>query len=168
MITQIHVPSIYPQGGCPWDWENGVMRFYIDGEAAPSITVTLLQLASVGAGGAQGNSHKDVSPFSAGLFGKNAQTGGVWSTMRIPFQLSISVSLQPPGTCDKTQIFWMIIRGVESAGVTLGEVELPPTAKLVQSKIVGTTYAPDNFIVLAAADKSLDGMLLSTFIDATS
>jgi hypothetical protein len=144
------------------------MRFYIDGEAAPSITVTLLQLASVGAGGAQGNSHKDVSPFSAGLFGKNAQTGGVWSTMRIPFQLSISVSLQPPDTCDKTQIFWMIIRGVESAGVTLGEVELPPTAKLVQSKIVGTTYAPDKFIVLAAADTSLDGMLLSTFIDATS
>lgn len=52
--------------------------------------------------------------------------------------------------------------------MTLGEVELPPSAKLVQSKIVGTTYAPDNFITLASADKSVDGMLLSTFIDATS
>jgi len=62
----------------------------------------------------------------------------------------------------------MIIRGLEAAGVTLGEVELPPSAKLVQSKIVGTTYAPDNFITLASADKSMDGMLLSTFIDATS
>ena len=62
----------------------------------------------------------------------------------------------------------MIIRGVEAGGITLGDVALPPAAKLVQSKIVGTTYAPDNFITLAAADKSLDGMLLSTFIDATS
>jgi len=168
MITQLHVPSIYPQGGCPWDWEEGVLRFYVDGEASPSIVVTLLQLASVGAGGAQGNSHKDVSPFSSGLFGKNAQTGGVWSTMRIPFQTSIAISLQPPDSCDKTQIFWMIIRGVEAGGITLGDVALPPAAKLVQSKIVGTTYAPDNFITLAAADKSLDGMLLSTFIDATS
>jgi len=103
VITQIHVPSIYPQGGCPWDWENGIMRFYVDGESAPSISVTLLQLASVGVGGAQGNAHKDVSPFSSGLFGKNAQTGGVWSTMRIPFQASISISLQPPDSCGKTQ-----------------------------------------------------------------
>ena len=75
VITQLHVPSIYPGSGCAWDWESGMLRMYIDGESSPSIALTLLQLASVGAAGAQGNAHKDISPFAAGhLFGKNAQT----------------------------------------------------------------------------------------------
>ena len=40
VITQMHFPSIYPGGGDPWDWENGMLRIYVDGEAAPSIALT--------------------------------------------------------------------------------------------------------------------------------
>ena len=169
VITQMHIPSIYPGSGCPWDWESGRLRVYVDGAASPTLDVTLLQIASVGAAGAQGNSHKDISPFSAGhLFGKNAQTGGVWTTMRIPFGTSVRVTLQQALECNSQSTYWFIIRGVEGLQVTLGEVELPPTARLVQSFINATTYAPDQFIPLASAPAANDGMLLYTFVDATS
>jgi hypothetical protein len=169
VITQIHVPSIYPGSGCPWDWESGRLRVYTDGAAAPTLDITLLQMASVGAAGATGRDHKDISPFSAGhLFGKNAETGGVWTTMRIPFATSVRVTLQQALECNSQSTFWFILRGVEGLGVALGEIDLPPTARLVQSFINATTYAPDQFIQLASAPAGTDGMLLYTFIDATS
>ena len=169
VVTQIHVPSIYPGRGCPWDWESGRLRVYVDGSATPTLDLTLLQLASVGAAGAQGNSHKDISPFSAGnLFGKNAQTGGVWTTIRIPFGSTLRVTLQQALECNSQSTYWLIIRGVEGLQISLGEIELPPTARLVQSVINATTFAPDAFIPLASAPSANDGMLLYTFIDATS
>jgi len=168
VVTQMHYPSIYPGGTDPWAWEEGMLRIYVDGEAAPSIALTLLQLAGVGAAGAKGDSHSDVSPFSAELFGKNAQTGGVWSTMRIPFQASIRVTIAqaPSGVHQGT--FWGIIRGVEALSVTLSDVELPPAARLVQSTISGAVFQPGDFITLAAAPAGRDGLMLSTFLDATS
>ena len=76
-ITQIHVPSIYPGSGCPWDWESGILRVYVDGAAVPTIDITLLQMAAVSAAADTGNGGpQDVSPFGANLFGKNARTGG--------------------------------------------------------------------------------------------
>lgn len=169
VITQIHVPSIYPGSGCPWDWESGKLRVYVDGSPTPTLDITLLQIASVGAAGAQGNSHKDISPFSAGhLFGKNAQTGGVWTTIRIPFGTEVKVTLQQAMECNSQSTYWLIIRGVEGLQLSLGEIDLPPTARLVQSYINATTYAPDQFINLASASPDMDGMLLYTFIDATS
>lgn len=169
VVTQIHVPSIYPGSGCPWNWESGMLRIYIDGESTPSIALTLLQLASVGAAGANGNTHKDISPFAAGhFFGKTAQTGGVWSTMRIPFGVSLRVTLQQAAECQSQSTYWFIIRGVEALGVTLGEIDLPPTARLVQSVITNATFTQDTFIPLANASTATDGMLLSTFLDVTA
>jgi hypothetical protein len=43
VITQIHVPSIYPGRGCPWDWESGRLRVYVDGEAAPPFADCVIQ-----------------------------------------------------------------------------------------------------------------------------
>ena len=107
-----------------------MLRIYVDGEAVPSIALTLLQLASVGAAGAKGDSHSDVSPFSAELFGKNAQTGGVWSTMRIPFQSTVRVTIEqaPSGVHGGT--FWGIIRGVEALTISLSDIDLPPSARV--------------------------------------
>jgi len=170
VITQLHFPSIYPGGGDPWAWEQGVLRVYVDGDepSAPSIALTLLQLAGVGAAGAKGDSHSDVSPFSAELFGKNAQTGGVWSTMRIPFQSSVRLTVQqaPSGVHQGT--FWGIVRGVEALGITLSDMELPPAARLVQSTISGAVFQPQQFITLAQAPAAMDGLMLSVFLDATS
>jgi hypothetical protein len=145
-----------------------MLRIYVDGEAVPSIALTLLQLASVGAAGAKGDSHSDVSPFSAELFGKNAQTGGVWSTMRIPFQSTVRVTIEqaPSGVHGGT--FWGIIRGVEALTISLSDIDLPPSARLVQSSINGVVFQPNDFITLAAAPASEDGMMLYVFLDATS
>lgn len=169
VVTQMHVPSIYPGNGCPWDWENGVLRLYIDGEVSPSINITLLQLASVGSAGATGNGHKDISPFAAGhLFGKNAQTGGVWTTIRIPFASTLRVTLQQSATCDSQSTYWFIIRGVEGLTISLGEIDLPPQARLVQSTILAQTFQAQAYVPLANASAGSDGMLVYTFVDATS
>lgn len=167
-LTQVHVPSIYPGGGCPWDWENGLLRIYVDGDVNASIQMTLLQMASVAAAADIGNAHADVSPFSAGLFGKSAQTGGVWTTMRVPFQSTVRVTLEAPPSCGNLQTFWIIIRGVEALVLSLGEIQLPPTARLYQSTITRQAFAPLAYIPLASAAAGMSGMLLSTFIDATS
>ena len=109
-VTQIHIPSIYPGGGCPWDWQDGILRVYIDGSTVPTIDITLLQMASVSAAASIGNdAPHDVSPFGARLFGKNAKSGGVWSTVRIPFGTSIRVTLTAAISC-----------GSQSALCTLG------------------------------------------------
>ena len=168
VITQMHFPSIYPGGGDPWAWEQGMLRIYVDGEAAPSIALPLLQLASVGAAGAQGDSHKDVSPFSAELFGKNAQTGGVWSTMRIPFQSTVRVTIQQAASGVHGGTFWGIIRGIEALTISLSDIDLPPAARLVQSTISGVVFQPNQFITLATSGALTDGMMLNVFLDATS
>jgi len=168
VITQIHVPSIYPGSGCPWDWEDGVLRVYVDGESTPTVQLTLLQIASVGANGAKGDSHDDISPYSAELFGKNAQTGGVWTTIRIPFQTTIRLTLQQASTCSQQGVAWIIIRGVENLTIRMSEIDLPSNAKLYQSTISGQVFAPQEFIPLASSPSSTSGMLLYTFLDATS
>ena len=130
--------------------------------------MTLLQMASVAKAADSGNAHKDISPFSAELFGKNAQTGGVWTTMRMPFGSSVRVTLQQASSCNTQGTYWIIVRGVEALPITLSEVELPATARLQQFIITNETFAARSFIGLANASAGYDGMLLSTFIDATS
>jgi hypothetical protein len=127
--------AVYPGHNCPWDWESGMLRIYIDGSSTPTIDITLLQLASVPKAADIGDATpQDVAPFSARLFGKNARTGGVWSTMRIPFGTSIRVTIEQAATCDAEGTYWFIIRGVEGLGVTLSELELPASARLVMAK----------------------------------
>jgi hypothetical protein len=112
-----------------------MLRIYIDGSPTPTIDITLLQLASVPKAADIGDATpQDVAPFGARLFGKNAKTGGVWSTMRIPFGESIRVTLQQAATCDSRGTYWFIIRGVEGLPVSLSELELPPSARLVMAK----------------------------------
>ena len=121
VITHINVPSIYPQQSCPWDWENGRLRVYVDGAATPSVDITLLQLSSVGTLAASGNNLSPQAPFGNDLFGKTALTGGVYSTMRIPFGKSIRTAIVAPASCNVTQIFWFVVRGVEALPVTVGD-----------------------------------------------
>ena len=168
VISQIHVPSIYPGSGCSWNWESGVLRVYVDGESTPTVELTLLQLASVGRAGAQGDGHTDISPYSAELFGKNAQTGGVWTTIRIPFSSTVSVTLQQASNCNSQGTAWIIIRGVENLPIRMSEIDLPVTAKLYQSTITNQVFAPQEFITLATSPATTSGMLLYTFLDASS
>jgi hypothetical protein len=170
VVTQIHVPSIYPQGSDPFDWQNGRLRVYVDGATAASVDVSLLELAHVGHLGSVGNNPAtDGSPFGNELFGKTARTGGVYSTMRIPFNASIRTSIQAPPSCTRSAIYWFIIRGIEGLPVTLGgELVLPDQARLATYRNVNVTTQPGDFIQVAGAPVGTAGALASVFFDAVS
>jgi len=171
VVTQIHVPSIYPQGACPWDWENGRLRVYIDGEAAASIDVALLEIAHVGSRAATGdNPPTDGSPFGHDLFGKTARSGGVYSTVRIPFGVSIRTTITAPPTCATgNSIFWFIIRGIEAMPVNLGDdLVLPAGARLQVVRISNQTVQPLEFVTIASQPANVAGALLAVDIDAMS
>jgi len=68
----------------------------------------------------------DQGPWGIDLFGHTAGKGGVYSTMRIPFQKSFKATL----TSTHSGTFWFIVRGVEDYPVVLGDLELPDAAKL--------------------------------------
>jgi hypothetical protein len=102
-----------------------MIKIYIDGEAEPSIAISLLELANLG-NFAHGT--EDKGPWGTALLGHTASNGGVYSTVRIPFAKSIRSTIT--SASPKAGTFWFIIRGVESYPIALGDVTLPPTARL--------------------------------------
>jgi len=170
VVTQLHIPSIYPPSGCPWDWENGRLRFYIDGEMKPSIDISLLEIGLVGSDAAQGVNHpNDGSPFGFDLFGKTAVTGGVYTTMRIPFMKSIRTTIEGPQTCNGTSIFWFIIRGIENLPVELGgTLVLPDQAKLTVYRNDNVSTVPYQFLTVASAPADRAGAIVSVFFQSNS
>ena len=54
------------------------------------------------------------------------------------------MSFSPPS------VYWMIVRGIENSAVTLGELELPPTARLRVYR-VNTTLNNGEMVTLAEA-----------------
>ena len=106
-INQVHVPSIYPKNTSDWAWQNGVIRFYVDGETVASVQLKLLELSWVseyaspahasfkpGQSSAQGDNRG--LPWGVADFGHTATSGGVSSTIRIPFGKSVRVTIQAP------------------------------------------------------------------------
>jgi hypothetical protein len=168
VVTQIHVPSIYPRGSDVWDWENGRLRFYIDNETLPSVDLFLRDLASVGKRDAVGDS-ATIGPYGHNLFGKTAKSGGVYSTMRIPFGTSLRVTMTNAPSADVSGIYWFIIRGVEALPVTLGgEITLPDQARLRVTRNTETLLAPQELITLAQSDATMAGALVNVFLDNNS
>lgn len=151
-VTTMHIPSIYPGQGCPWDWENGRLRLYVDGEATAAYDVTLLEVANVGSRAAIGdNRPSDPSPFGHTLFGKTASSGGVYTTLRVPFQKSLRVTVTPPSTCNTQMTFWFVIRGVKGIpGVIFGDFLLPPTARLRTLHNVTRSVPPLGYVTVTA------------------
>jgi hypothetical protein len=153
-----------------WDWENGRVRFYIDGATTPSLDVTILELSHVGHLGAVGNNPPaDGSPFGHDLFGKTAHTGGVYTTMRIPFQTSLRTTIQAAPSCGTQSIFWFVIRGIEGLPIQLGsEIELPDQAAIALYRNDFVDLVPEEFITVAAAPAGTAGALISVLFDAVS
>lgn len=172
-VTQLHVPSIYPGSSNPWDWENGRLRLYIDNETEASVDVLLRELAHVGAAGAVGNDPPaDGSPFGNQLFGKTARTGGVYSTVRVPFGTSLRVTIQAAPSCapGSASIYWLIVRGLEALPLTLGagELALPDQARLALFRTANVTLQPQEFLTLVNVSTSYAGALVSTLYEAAS
>jgi hypothetical protein len=167
-VTQVHIPSIYPQGGDPWNWESGRLRFYIDNETTPSVDLFLREIASIGKQGAVGDD-ATIPAFGTPLFGKTAKSGGAYSTMRIPFGASLRVTITNAPTAAHNGIYWLIVRGVEALPVTLGgELTLPDQARLQVVRNAGALVQPRELITLASAPAALAGALVNVFLDNNS
>jgi hypothetical protein len=120
-INQIHVPSIYPKNKADWAWQNGFIRFYIDGESVASVGLKLLELSwvsewaspahsSLAPGSSGGQYDNRGLPWGLADFGHTASSGGVSSTIRIPFGKSVRVTIQAPPNTFTTSVYWAIIR----------------------------------------------------------
>eukprot|EP01087_Luapelamoeba_hula_P003995 TRINITY_DN13963_c0_g1_i1.p1 TRINITY_DN13963_c0_g1~~TRINITY_DN13963_c0_g1_i1.p1 ORF type:complete len:350 (+),score=48.67 TRINITY_DN13963_c0_g1_i1:253-1302(+) len=126
---------------------NVRMRFYIDGETTASIDIPLDYAAGIGF-------DDQTAPWGTEMIGKGATSGGVFNNIRIPFFKTIRITCQQP-TSDPTGTFWWIVRGAEGVlPITIGNVELPATAKLSVMAIRNVTYSPLDIIDVATVTKN--------------
>jgi hypothetical protein len=104
-------------------YEHTRIRFYVDGEAAPSIDMELFLGHGIGW-------EDDSAPWGTERLGKTGQPSGLYNTYRIPFGKSLRVTGQLAAGVEQPQKFWWIFRGVENLPVDLGHIQLPANARL--------------------------------------
>lgn len=178
-VTQMLFASVYPgqRSGAPFDWQHASISLFIDGEATASIAVSALELGWVSdfasrpeydgsrAGPMYDNSGR---PWGTTYFGHTAVSGGTYSTVRVPFSKSIRVLVQPaPGTTTDSE-YWFDVRGVEALPVILGELELPPSARLKIHRVNNRSLAHLEMVTIATAPAGTSGAILGTKFDGTS
>jgi hypothetical protein len=103
----------------------------------------------------------DHGPWGIGLFGHTANNGGVYSTVRIPFQKTFKATL----TSSQGGTYWFIVRGVEDYPVVIGDLELPPQAKLKVHRFNSLTTEGE-LITLMNVSAGTSGAVLSVRFDA--
>jgi hypothetical protein len=116
-LTQMWVGGNWP------GYDRTRIRYYVDGEAQPSIDMELFLGHGIGWGDA-------AAPWGSARLGKTGHPSGLYNTYRIPFGKSIRVTGQLGAGVEKPQVFWWIIRGVENFPVYLGNLRLPESARL--------------------------------------
>lgn len=105
----------------------------------------------------------DSGPWGVGLFGHTAANGGVYSTVRMPFQKSFKATL----TSKNSGTFWFIVRGVEDYPVVVGDLELPPQAKIRVHRFTQPTTETE-LVTLMSVPPGTAGAVLSVRFDAKS
>lgn len=123
--TSAVLSHFWAGGGSPGT-DDALIRYYVDGESKPSIMFTPARAV-----GLEFSSSKRMpAPWSAGSWmGKGAHATGFWHNFRVPFR-SIRVTFQKNPSANDTLIY-LIVRGAEKLmPVRVGDVELPPTARL--------------------------------------
>ena len=86
-------------------------------------------------------------PWGTRRMGHLASNGAIYSTIRIPFQKSIYVSL----IATRHGHYWYNVRGVQNYPLIIGDLELPKTAKLRVYKQENITVLPFEYIFLASS-----------------
>lgn len=103
--------------------ENTRIRYYVDGEKRPSISMNLYMGHGVGF-------NDNQAPWATKYMGKIGKRNGFFNNYQIPFGKSIRVTAQRMDTSTKAEWIWWIIRGVENGRARLGGITLPETARL--------------------------------------
>ena len=141
------------------DIDSALIRYYVDGESSASIEFSPSLLCGVGFNDGSG-------PWSGRWMGKGARNGGWWSQFRVPFQKSIRVTGQLTTNTSHTLV-WIIIRGNEELPTTIGGFTLPPTARLVQSRLLARLYRPLEWVTLVDLPNAT-GLLFAHVLQASS
>lgn len=127
-----------PGGGI----DNATVRYYLDGEARPSIEFKPPLAAGVG--------FDDLTVWGTSKAAHGAKDGAWTLKYRIPFQRSARVTIQHPSGVDRLGrspdpplTCYLIVRGTENLPLPLGGVYLPgSTARLSLHKIESETFEP--------------------------
>ena len=120
--------------------DQAIWSYYIDGATTPSIQFTSAMVAGVGF-------DDQAAPWGHRWFGKGAAGAGWYNNFRVPFQRSIRVTgrLQPGSS--SAAVLWMIVRGTENLPIQVAGLTLPPSTRLLQSRI-SATYQPLAFVTM--------------------
>ena len=101
------------------------------------------------------------------MFGKTAVSGGVFSTMRIPFQRRLRTTIKASAKAQGQSVYWMIIRGIENYPVVLGDLILPSTAALNIYRTGPTPVQNLELLTLANVTSGSAGALVRVHFDAS-
>jgi len=139
-------------------FEKTRVRIYVDGESKPSIDYDLYLGHGIG--------WEDDSTWQSNEWvGKNAHGGGIFHTYRIPFGNNVKVTVTQAYATANT--FWFIIRGLENLDVTIGDLQLPKTARMKLYKNVNVTLNPQELTTLVSLPTG-SGLLFMVTIQAGS
>jgi len=108
--------------------DDALIRYYVDGEAAPSVAFTPAR--AVGLEFAA--SKKIPAPWGTAHMGKGAHQTGVYHNFRIPFRtIRITFQLNPSSSnVNGDPLIYLIVRGAENLPVHVGDLELPSNARM--------------------------------------
>ena len=120
-------------GSLPWpQFGDTLIRFYIDGEPQPSVSITINNLVGLGDANASTTHEHVPAPWGNAHHGVVGVGGGVYTATRVPFgaALRITATMSPGQTEGKS--LYAMFRGLESMPVILegSGLQLPPTARL--------------------------------------
>ncbi|EDO40043.1 predicted protein [Nematostella vectensis] len=142
--------------------ENATVRYYFDGEVKPSLEFKLF--VAHGVGFSEKTEMKNL-PWATKRLGHTAN-GGIYNTIPIPFGKSFRVTAENNNTGNG--YYWFIIRGVENYPVVLGDLVLPPNARLRLYKNEGVTLKPFEFLPLAEIEGSAGAVFMVTLVGNSS
>eukprot|EP01062_Namystynia_karyoxenos_P058371 TRINITY_DN49932_c0_g1_i1.p1 TRINITY_DN49932_c0_g1~~TRINITY_DN49932_c0_g1_i1.p1 ORF type:complete len:343 (+),score=106.81 TRINITY_DN49932_c0_g1_i1:87-1115(+) len=130
-VMERHCPQMWPHvchmthfwcGGSWANFENNVLRYYVDGERRASVMIPF---------GLGHGSYwlADDPPWDAGgLFGRTGEPSGIWNNFVIPFGHSLRVTVE----LTASESFWIILKGIQRpslGGISIGQYELPAGAR---------------------------------------
>jgi Protein of unknown function (DUF2961) len=119
-------------GGQSKGVENTRIRYFIDGEAEPSIDMNLYMGHGVGF-------NDNHAPWANRHMGKIGKENGFFNNYQIPFGKSVRVTARRMDDSTKAEDIWWIIRGVENGRARLGGITLPESARLKLHRVENHT-----------------------------
>lgn len=172
-------------GGC--FGPNTIVNYYLDGDEKPTIAMNLYFGHGIGFESSSTVANHSVEfdeaidsfgakrkkrysaagngvPWGTRRIGHLASSGGLYNTIRMPFQKSIRVSFVSP---TNQGYYWFIIRGAENYPIVVGDLVLPKTAMLKLHKQEHVALQPEEYTVLATSNNS-SGLLYQVTLAASS